>query len=51
MREAGAEPVDLERIVRLWPAVLDSLRQSSAPALAALFEGARPVGVDGRSRR
>ncbi len=46
VREGGAEPVDLERIVRLWPAVLDQLRQSSAPALAALFEGARPVGVD-----
>lgn len=42
----GIEPVDLERIIRLWPAVLDQLRQSSAPALAALFEGARPVDVD-----
>ncbi len=40
------EPVDLERIVRLWPTVLDQLRQSSAPALAALFEGARPVEID-----
>ena len=40
------DPVDLERIVRLWAAVLDQLRQSSAPALAALFEGARPVGID-----
>ncbi len=41
-----AEPVDLERIHRLWPAVLDQLRQAGAPALAALFEGASPVGVD-----
>jgi hypothetical protein len=41
-----SELVDLERIARLWPAVLDQLRQSSAPALAALFEGAQPVGVD-----
>jgi DNA polymerase III subunit gamma/tau len=40
------DPVDLERIVRLWAAVLEQLRQSSAPALAALFEGARPVGID-----
>ncbi|HVC08155.1 MAG TPA: DNA polymerase III subunit gamma/tau [Solirubrobacterales bacterium] len=45
-REESSERVDLERIARLWPAVLDQLRQSSAPALAALFEGARPVGVD-----
>ncbi|HWW67823.1 MAG TPA: DNA polymerase III subunit gamma/tau [Solirubrobacterales bacterium] len=42
----SGELVDLERIVRLWPAVLDQLRQSSAPALAALFEGARPVEID-----
>ena len=42
----AGDPVDLERIVRLWAAVLDQLRQSSAPALAALFEGARPVGID-----
>ncbi len=40
------DPVDLERVVRLWPAVLDQLRQSSAPALAALFEGARPIEID-----
>jgi DNA polymerase III subunit gamma/tau len=43
---SGPQPVDLERIIRLWPAVLDQLRGSSAPALAALFEGARPVSVD-----
>ena len=44
--EPEPEPVDLERILRLWPAVLDQLRQAGAPALAALFEGASPVGVD-----
>ncbi len=43
---AGPDAFDLNRITGLWPAVLDQLRQSSAPALAALFEGARPVGVD-----
>jgi DNA polymerase III subunit gamma/tau len=36
---------DLEEIVRVWPAVLDQLLQT-APALAATFEGARPVGFD-----
>ena len=33
---------------RVWPAVLDKLAET-APALAATFEGARPVGV--RARR
>jgi DNA polymerase III subunit gamma/tau len=36
--------LDFDEVVRIWPAVLDSLRQS-APALAATFEGARPVEV------
>jgi DNA polymerase III subunit gamma/tau len=38
-------PSDLETIKRAWPAVLDKLRETS-PALAATFEGARPVGFD-----
>jgi DNA polymerase III subunit gamma/tau len=43
---AQVEPApDLEQLVRLWPAVLDKLRETS-PALAATFEGARPVGLD-----
>jgi DNA polymerase-3 subunit gamma/tau len=40
-----AGQLDLEQIVRVWPAVLDQLLQT-APALAATFEGARPVGFD-----
>jgi DNA polymerase-3 subunit gamma/tau len=36
---------DLDEIVKAWPAILDQLLQR-APALAATFEGARPVGVD-----
>jgi DNA polymerase-3 subunit gamma/tau len=40
--EAG---FDLEEIVRIWPAVLDKLGETS-PALAATFEGARPVSLD-----
>jgi DNA polymerase-3 subunit gamma/tau len=41
-------PVDLEQIARVWPAVLQKLAET-APALAATFEGARPVafGEDG----
>jgi hypothetical protein len=37
--------LDLEQIVNTWPAVLDKLRETS-PALAATFDGARPVSLD-----
>ena len=35
----------MEQVVRVWSAVLDQLMQT-APALAATFEGARPVSFD-----
>ncbi|HEY4778517.1 MAG TPA: DNA polymerase III subunit gamma/tau [Solirubrobacterales bacterium] len=46
-----AEPVDqgeldLEKLKQVWPAVLDQLA-TTAPALAAFFEDARPVGFEG----
>ncbi|MET0306810.1 MAG: DNA polymerase III subunit gamma/tau [Solirubrobacterales bacterium] len=41
-----AGQIDLDQIVKAWPAVLDQLLQT-APALAATFEGARPVAFDG----
>ena len=37
--------VDLESLKQAWPAVLDQLAKT-APALAAFFEDARPVGFD-----
>jgi DNA polymerase-3 subunit gamma/tau len=43
--DAGQGDLDIEQVVRVWPAVLDQLLQT-APALAATFEGARPVEVD-----
>jgi DNA polymerase-3 subunit gamma/tau len=39
------EELTLEDLQRVWPAVLDRLA-TSAPALAAFFEEARPAGVD-----
>ena len=42
---AGQKPPSLEEIQRTWPAVLDKLRETS-PALAATFDGARPVSLD-----
>jgi DNA polymerase-3 subunit gamma/tau len=49
--EPEPEPVaegelDLEKLKQVWPAVLDQLA-TAAPALAAFFEDARPVGFDG----
>jgi DNA polymerase-3 subunit gamma/tau len=42
---AGDSALDLEKVQRVWPAVLDKLRETS-PALAATFDGARPVSLD-----
>jgi DNA polymerase-3 subunit gamma/tau len=42
----GPDSLGFDEIERIWPAVLDNLRQA-APALAATFEGARPVAMDG----
>jgi DNA polymerase-3 subunit gamma/tau len=42
---AGRGALDLEYVKGFWPSVIDKLRETS-PALAATFEGARPVEVD-----
>jgi DNA polymerase III subunit gamma/tau len=42
---AGHDPLDLKEITRVWPSVVEQLHQT-APALAASFDGARPVEVD-----
>jgi DNA polymerase-3 subunit gamma/tau len=41
----GGSDLDLEQVARVWPAVVEKLLEST-PALAASFEGARPVEVD-----
>jgi DNA polymerase III subunit gamma/tau len=43
----GTEPVELDRIAGLWPAVLDHVRESGSELLSAVFQAARPVAVDG----
>jgi len=45
-KEADADQIDLERVLRVWPAVIDQVRQSGSAMLSALFEGARPIAVD-----
>jgi len=39
---AGQQPLSLEEVQRVWPAVLQKLSET-APALASCLEGARPV--------
>jgi hypothetical protein len=38
--------VEIERVVELWPAVVDHLRESGSAMLSTLFERARPLGID-----
>jgi DNA polymerase-3 subunit gamma/tau len=42
---AGQGDLDLEKLKQMWPAILDQLA-TTAPALAAFFEEARPVGFE-----
>jgi DNA polymerase III subunit gamma/tau len=44
--EGAAVDLDLEKLKQVWPAILDQLA-TAAPALAAFFEEARPVGLEG----
>jgi DNA polymerase-3 subunit gamma/tau len=41
-----ATDLDLDRITRVWPAVIDHIRQSGAEVLSHAFESARPVTID-----
>ena len=43
-RTPGHTALSLDEIVQIWPAVIEKLRETS-PALAATFDGARPVGI------
>jgi DNA polymerase-3 subunit gamma/tau len=38
--------IDIERIIGLWPAVVDHVRQSGSELLSAVYEAARPLAVD-----
>jgi DNA polymerase III subunit gamma/tau len=47
---ASGDSIDLDEVQRMWPAVIDQVRQSGSAMLSALFEGARPIAVDGEDR-
>jgi DNA polymerase-3 subunit gamma/tau len=38
--------VEIERVVEVWPAVVDHLRDSGSAMLSTLFDEARPLGID-----
>jgi hypothetical protein len=38
--------VDLERVVSLWPAVVDQVREGGSELLSTVFAAARPVAVE-----
>jgi DNA polymerase-3 subunit gamma/tau len=40
------EPVDFERVVSLWPAVVDQVRESGSDFLSTVFAAARPVALE-----
>jgi DNA polymerase-3 subunit gamma/tau len=40
------EPVDFERVVSLWPAVVDQVRESGSELLSTVFAAARPVALE-----
>jgi len=38
--------VEIDRVVQLWPAVVDHVREAGSAMLSSLFDSARPLGVD-----
>ena len=38
--------VEIERVVELWPAVVDHVRGSGSAMLSTLFDEARPLAID-----
>jgi DNA polymerase III subunit gamma/tau len=38
--------VEIERVVELWPAVVDHLRDSGSAMLSTLFDDAKPLAID-----
>jgi len=38
--------IDIKRMLELWPAVVDHVRESGSEMLSTLFDGARPIAID-----
>ena len=46
--QTEVEALDLDRLIGLWPAVVDQVRESGSEFLSAAFEAARPIAVDAK---
>jgi DNA polymerase III subunit gamma/tau len=44
--EQPAATVDLDRVMQVWPAVVEHVRDSGSEMLSSLFDGTRPLAVD-----
>jgi DNA polymerase III subunit gamma/tau len=42
----AAPTIEIERVVELWPAVVDHLRDSGSAMLSTLFDDAKPLAID-----
>ena len=42
----SGQAIDIERIMSLWPGIVDHVRQSGSELLSAVYEAARPLAVD-----
>ena len=38
--------IEIEKVIELWPAVVDHLRDSGSAMLSTLFDEAKPLGID-----
>ena len=43
--------IDLEKVLSLWPGIVDHVRQSGSELLSAVYEAARPLAVDAEELR
>jgi len=44
--QVATATIEIERIVEVWPAVVDHLRDSGSAMLSTLFDEAKPLGID-----
>jgi DNA polymerase-3 subunit gamma/tau len=43
---ASPESVEIDRVIAMWPAVVEHVRESGSEMLSSLFDGARPLAID-----
>jgi DNA polymerase-3 subunit gamma/tau len=43
---AGVPTIDVDKVLELWPAVVEHVRDSGSEMLSSLFDGARPIAIE-----